>query len=83
MTNSSDSITWCALRLPTTTTRRALEDLCAQGLAVRTRGKTDEGEEKKGGADLWQIDPEWAGWHAKWAATMAIPPETLSHNPDV
>jgi hypothetical protein len=63
-----------ALRLPTTTTRRALEDLCAQCLAVRTKGKTDEGEEKKGGADLWQIDPEWADWHAKWAASANAAP---------
>jgi hypothetical protein len=63
-----------ALRLPTTTTRRTLEDLAAQGLAVRTRGKTAEGEAKKGGADLWEIDPEWADWNAKWAGT-------LNHNP--
>jgi hypothetical protein len=40
-----------ALRLPTTTTRRILEDLLAQGLAVRERGKDEAGEEKKGGAD--------------------------------
>jgi hypothetical protein len=53
-----------ALRLPTNTGRRALEDLCAQGLAVRTRGKNEAGEEKKGGADLWQIDPEWTDWRA-------------------
>jgi hypothetical protein len=72
-----------ALRLPTTTARRALEDLCAQGLAVRTRGKNDEGEEKKGGADLWQIDPEWAGWRAKWAAGTAVPPEPPEYNLDV
>jgi hypothetical protein len=70
-----------ALKLPTTTARRALEDLAAQGLAVRTRGKTDEGQEKKGGADLWQLDPEWTCWHAKWAATADIPPIPPGHNP--
>jgi hypothetical protein len=48
-----------ALRLPTTTTRRILEDLLAQGLAVRERGKDDAGEEKKGGADEWRLDAEW------------------------
>jgi hypothetical protein len=35
-----------ALRLPTTTTRRILEDLLAQGLAVRERGKDEAGEEE-------------------------------------
>jgi hypothetical protein len=55
--------------------------LAAQGLAVRTRGKTDEGQEKKGGADLWQLDPEWTCWHAKWAATADIPPIPPGHNP--
>jgi hypothetical protein len=64
-----------ALRLPTITARRALEDLCAQGLAVRTRGKTEKGEEKKGGADLWEVDPEWADWRANWAATLTMTPE--------
>ena len=34
-----------ALKLPTTTVQRALEDLVAQGLAVR--------EEKEGGANRW------------------------------
>jgi hypothetical protein len=48
-----------ALRLPTTTTRRILEDLLAQGLAVRERGKDEDGEEKKGGADEWRLDAEW------------------------
>jgi hypothetical protein len=48
-----------ALRLPTTTTRRILEDLLAQGLAVRERGKDEAGEEKKGGADEWRLDAEW------------------------
>ena len=48
-----------ALRLPTTTTRRILEDLLAQGLAVRKRGKDEAGEEKKGGADEWRLDAEW------------------------
>jgi hypothetical protein len=48
-----------ALRLPTTTTRRILEDLLAQGLAVRERGKDEAGEEKKGGADEWRLDAKW------------------------
>ena len=47
------------LRLPTTTTRRILEDLLAQGLAVRERGKDEAGEEKKGGADEWRLDAAW------------------------
>ena len=58
-----------ALKLPTTTSRRALEELHAHGLAVRTRGTNDDGEEKQGGADLWRIDPEWASWQARWAET--------------
>jgi hypothetical protein len=58
------------LKLPTTTTRRALEELAAHGLAVRTRAKTEDGEEKKGGADLWALDPEWEDWPAKWKATV-------------
>jgi hypothetical protein len=63
-----------ALKLPTNTTRRVLEDLATQSLAVRTRAKTDEGKEKQSGADLWEVDPEWADWRAKWAATVAVPP---------
>jgi hypothetical protein len=55
--------------LPTTTTRRTLEELTAHGLAVRTRDKTDDGEEKKAGADLWHLDPEWTEWRTTWAAT--------------
>jgi DNA-binding transcriptional MocR family regulator len=58
------------LKLPTTTTRRALEELAAHGLAERSRGETEEGAEKKGGADLWALDPEWTDWPAKWAATI-------------
>jgi hypothetical protein len=57
-----------SLGLPTNTTRRVLEDLAAQGLAERTRAKNEDGEEKKGGADLWSIDFEWTDWRAKWAA---------------
>jgi hypothetical protein len=60
-----------ALKLPTTTARRALEELTAHGLAVRTRDKTDSGEEKQGGVDLWHLDPEWTGWRAAWAATAS------------
>jgi hypothetical protein len=54
-----------ALKLPTTTARRALEELDAQGLAKRSRGTTDDGEEKKGGADEWTLDPEWQAGRAK------------------
>jgi hypothetical protein len=57
-----------ALKLPTTTTRRALEELAAHGLATRTRDTTVTGEEKKAGADLWALDPEWEDWPAKWRA---------------
>jgi len=57
-----------ALHLPTTTTRRALEELAAHGLANRSRNLDDEtGKEKEGGADLWVIDPEWEDWATKWA----------------
>src|SRR5262249_11261647 len=58
------------LKLPTTTARRALEELAAHGLAVRTRDTADGGEEKKAGADLWALDPEWEDWSAKWQATV-------------
>jgi predicted ArsR family transcriptional regulator len=51
------------LKPPTTTTRRALEELVAHGLAVR-----EVGEEKKGGPDLWALHPEWRGWAEKCAA---------------
>jgi hypothetical protein len=54
------------LKLPSTTARRALEELAAHGLAVRTRGKTEEGEEKQGGADLWAVDSEWSDWREHW-----------------
>jgi predicted transcriptional regulator len=40
-----------ALDLPTTTVRRALEDIAAHGLATRQRSKTDEG--KDGRDDEW------------------------------
>jgi hypothetical protein len=60
-----------AIRLPTTTTRRALEELVAQNLATRSRKKTEDGEEKEGGVDLWALDPEWKHWPATWAATNA------------
>jgi hypothetical protein len=59
------------LRLPTTTARRALEELVAHGLATRSRKKAKDGEEKEAGADLWALDPEWEEWPAKWAATNA------------
>ena len=56
-----------AMGLPTMTSRRILEDLAAQGLALRRRGKRGEGEdeaqddgEKKGGADFWRINPDWS-----------------------
>jgi hypothetical protein len=58
-----------ALKLPTTTTRRALEDLSAHGLAARARALDEDGEEKKGGADLWTVDPDWSDWRQKWQAT--------------
>jgi hypothetical protein len=45
-----------------------LEDLAAHGLAVRSRGEAEDGKEKKGGADLWALDPEWEDWAKKWAA---------------
>jgi hypothetical protein len=45
--------------LPTVTVRRTLEDLAAQGMAVRTRAKGEEGEEKAGGADLWRVHEDW------------------------
>jgi hypothetical protein len=57
-----------ALKLPTTTTRRALEELAAHGLAARSRKKAEDDEEKKGGPDLWSLDPEWEEWAQKWAA---------------
>jgi hypothetical protein len=49
-----------ALKLPTTTARRALEELEAQGLAKRVRKRVKDGGDKQGGADLWTLDPEWA-----------------------
>lgn len=42
-----------ALRISTSAGRRTLEDLMAQGLIYRRRGKNEDGEEKQGGADLW------------------------------
>ena len=58
-----------AMGLPNNTARRVLEDLAAQGLALRRRGTKGaaEGEEeaagggeKKGGADYWSVNPDWA-----------------------
>jgi hypothetical protein len=60
-----------AIGLPTTTARRALEELVAHGLATRSRKENEGGEEKEGGADLWALDPEWGEWPAKWAETYA------------
>jgi hypothetical protein len=42
-----------ALRISTSSGRRTLEDLAAQGLARRQRAKKKDGKEKDGGADLW------------------------------
>lgn len=58
-----------ALRLPTTTTRRALQDLEAHGLAIRTNAPDDEGDEKAGRADMWAFSPQWLGWPDYWAST--------------
>jgi hypothetical protein len=65
-----------ALGLPTVTARRILEELVANGLAVRTRDRNGQdgdepAQEKKGGADRWALDAEWEHWPAKWAATNA------------
>jgi len=65
-----------AMGLPTMSARRILEDLAAQGLAIRRRGKADDkakekdlldtaddavaAGEKKGGMDLWRVNPDWA-----------------------
>jgi hypothetical protein len=59
-----------AMRLPTTTVRRALEELEAHHLAVRSRPKNEFGEEMQGGADLWALDPEWTSWKTSWKATL-------------
>jgi predicted HTH transcriptional regulator len=59
------------LKLPTNTARRVLEDLAAQGLAVRERSKGNDGEEKKTGADRWSVDPDWTDWRVKWQATVS------------
>jgi hypothetical protein len=56
------------LKLPTNTARRALEEIAAHGLAVRSRAADASGEEKQGGADLWCIDPDWQEWPAKWGS---------------
>jgi hypothetical protein len=53
-----------ALKLSTSSGRRALEDLEAQGLARRTRGANAEGGEKQGGADLWTRSPEGVAFAA-------------------
>ncbi len=63
-----------AMGLPNNTARRVLEDLVAQGLALRRRGakgaaQAEEeaagGGEKKGGADYWSVNPDWAKSWAK------------------
>jgi hypothetical protein len=59
------------LRLPTTTARRALEEIAAHGLAVRIRPTDEDGEEKKGGPDEWKIAPEWEHWRQRWSATKS------------
>jgi hypothetical protein len=75
-----------ALQLPTTTVHRALEDLFANGLALRGRQTDAEGVEKKGGADLWRVDPRWAGkcpgigGFSQENSPVRAPPETLSRN---
>jgi hypothetical protein len=46
-----------AIKLPTTTTKRALEDLMAQGLAVRDEDSENEAESKSGGAHRWKLAP--------------------------
>jgi hypothetical protein len=50
--------------LPTVTARRVLEEVAAQGLAVRTREKDSTGEEKEGVADRWNLAAEWLAWRA-------------------
>jgi hypothetical protein len=42
------------LGLPTSTTRRALEELVAHGLATRSRKRNEDGSEPEGGPDRWQ-----------------------------
>jgi hypothetical protein len=44
---------------PTNTTRRFLEDLAAQGMLIRNRGKDEAGDEKASGADLWAVHSDW------------------------
>jgi hypothetical protein len=60
-----------AMKLPTNTVRRVLEDPAVHDLAQRHRQTNDYGEEMQGGADLWTVDPQWAGWRDAWAATVA------------
>jgi hypothetical protein len=48
--------------LPTTTARRALEELAAHGLAVRQRGKKGDGKDKEAGPDQWGLAEEWENW---------------------
>jgi Bifunctional DNA primase/polymerase, N-terminal len=59
-----------AMRLPTTTTRRALEDIAAHGLATRERANGEDGKEKDGGADLWTVGAEWEDWRQRRAGHM-------------
>ena len=65
-----------AMKLPTNTTRRVLEDITAQGLAVRTLVKKADDEsggdmfgdakkKKRGPNDLWAVHPNWMSWCAE------------------
>jgi hypothetical protein len=56
------------LKLPTNTTRRVLEEIAAHGLAVRSHAANATGDEKQGGADLWQLHADWKEWPTKWGA---------------
>jgi hypothetical protein len=57
LTSSPQSTRELALRLnlPTTTTRRILEDLAAQKMCHRERAMNESGEEKGSGADTWSL----------------------------
>ena len=61
-----------ALNLPTNTTRRILEDITAQKLAVRTQVKKDQPidggqlsdvpeKRKRTTTDMWAVNADWAG----------------------
>ncbi|HEY1886945.1 MAG TPA: hypothetical protein VGG86_13010 [Roseiarcus sp.] len=45
------------IKLPTTTTKRALEDLMAQGLALRDEDEDDDKGGQTGGAHRWKLAP--------------------------